>query len=451
MKEIIEAYQRLKSTRKVEALLGIGRKKIQKILRENNITIDGKNACKFSSDQIREMVGLYSDGRSISQIALKFGCDAEAVRYHLKKKNIGRREPGDTMLKIPQNLRKIVRGWYLGEDCSSYDISSRLQSEYGVVVHPNCVQKFLKRVGISRHGRELREHIARKLEKKGFMSKPEAWVGKLLDDMGLKYVSQFVVEDFSWDFMICDNVLIDVQGDYWHSKPGRMQRDERKFHVAVKNNYRVCYIWEHELQNEDLIRNRIGNLCWRSEFDFRSCECRRVESKFSSSFLDSFHYQGAGRAGISFGAYHGSELIAVCVFCSVTRLETAQKQNVSLSEIRELTRLCIHPSYQAKNFASWFISRCRFLLKSEFPSVRLLVSFSDPNFGHSGTIYRADNWILDGMSSPSYWYVRRSKMIHKRGVWTRAIRAGVSESDQAVREKLTKVVARPKLRFIKSL
>lgn len=449
MKEIIEAYQRLKSTRKVEALLGIGRKKIQKILKENNIAIDGKNTCKFNNDQIKEMVKLYNNGQSTAQIALKFGCDDEAIRYHLKKKNIERREPGETMLKVPLKLRKKIVDWYLKEDHSSYDISTRLNGENNLIIHPNCVQKFLKREGIVRHGKELRAHICRKIENKGFISKPERYVGKLLEDMGLEYVSQFALEDFNWDFLIRDKILIEVQGDYWHSFPGRMQRDERKYHIAIRNGYKVCYIWEHELMNEDLICNRIKNLFWRPSFDFRSCQCRRIDSKLSASFLDSYHYQRSGRSGVSYGAFSGDELVAVGVFCGVTRVETATKQNVALDEIRELVRSCIHPAYQAANFATWFISRCRKLLRSEFPIIKLLVSFADPNFGHSGIIYKADNWSFDGFSSPSYWYVRKSKMIHKRGVWTRAIKSGVSEGEQASKEKLTKVTARPKLRFIR--
>lgn len=65
----------------------------------------------------------------------------------------------------------------------------------------------------------------------------------------------------------------------------------------------------------------------------------------------------------------------------------------------ELARLFITDT-TPKNTESWFISRAVKWVQRNHPEVHLLVSYADPSAGHCGTIYRASNWIDDGMTMP---------------------------------------------------
>jgi len=65
--------------------------------------------------------------------------------------------------------------------------------------------------------------------------------------------------------------------------------------------------------------------------------------------------------------------------------------------ILELTRLAIHPDYQVKNLASYLISKSIKYIRKYKSEVRCLVSFADSTHNHSGVVYKASNWVLDGM------------------------------------------------------
>jgi hypothetical protein len=92
------------------------------------------------------------------------------------------------------------------------------------------------------------------------------------------------------------------------------------------------------------------------------------------------------------GMWRGPFLVGVIVFALPPR-ETMKRYRVSLAW--ELARLYVMDS-EPFNSETWFMSRAIKWVRNAFPSVQLLVSYADPSRGHSGTIYRAANWIQDG-------------------------------------------------------
>lgn len=138
------------------------------------------------------------------------------------------------------------------------------------------------------------------------------------------------------------------------------------------------------------------------------------------------------------------------MFSKPTRQETAIKQNIAYNEIYELTRFVIDPQYQTRNFASWILSRVIKSFKRDFQNVKMLISFADPTFGHSGTIYKSSNWLYDGQTDPSYWYYhrRKNKIHHKKSIWNAAKMLNISEQEYANKKHLIKVLGHPKLRYI---
>ncbi len=88
----------------------------------------------------------------------------------------------------------------------------------------------------------------------------------------------------------------------------------------------------------------------------------------------------------------GSIPIGTIVFAMPPR-ETMVRYRVDLAW--ELARLFILDC-TPKNTESWFIARAVEFVRKNRPDVGLLVSYADPSAGHSGTIYRAANWIADG-------------------------------------------------------
>jgi hypothetical protein len=54
------------------------------------------------------------------------------------------------------------------------------------------------------------------------------------------------------------------------------------------------------------------------------------------------------------------------------------------------------------------------MLRKAFPSLRLLVSFADPEQGHAGGIYQAGNWIYSGRTNAADEYIYKGKRWHGR-------------------------------------
>ena len=113
---------------------------------------------------------------------------------------------------------------------------------------------------------------------------------------------------------------------------------------------------------------------------------------------------------------------------------------------RELSRFCIHPRYQKKNFGSWMISRCLKLLPDK---IRTVVSYCDTTFNHDGALYKACNFVLDGSVRPDYWYVNDNKWVmHKKTLYQHAVKMSMTEIDYAKKYGYWRVYGTEKLRFI---
>lgn len=89
---------------------------------------------------------------------------------------------------------------------------------------------------------------------------PEKIVEGILIKLGLDYKSQHPVigTKFINDFEV-GNIVIEVQGDYWHGNPKFYQefnevqqkminRDKRKKKVLEKMGYKVLYLWEYDIR-----------------------------------------------------------------------------------------------------------------------------------------------------------------------------------------------------------
>jgi hypothetical protein len=92
-----------------------------------------------------------------------------------------------------------------------------------------------------------------------------------------------------------------------------------------------------------------------------------------------------------------------------------------LDGVLELTRLVVLDGY-GKNIESWFIGQSFKWLRENDPRVKVLISYADPEQSHTGTIYRATNWLYQGcgagklMPDFSIKLTENSDWIHSRTV-----------------------------------
>jgi hypothetical protein len=70
-------------------------------------------------------------------------------------------------------------------------------------------------------------------------------------------------------------------------------------------------------------------------------------------------------------------------------------ETLDRTEVLELTRLFVFDGY-GSNIESWFVGKTFQWLRDNVPSIKALISYSDPKAGHLGTVYQATNWIYQG-------------------------------------------------------
>jgi hypothetical protein len=188
-------------------------------------------------------------------------------------------------------------------------------------------------------------------------------------------------------------------------------------------------------------------------FEFSDVKIKRVDRRVPIDFLETYHYGGFGRgATATYAAYLGNEIIAVAKFSPPIRKGVATSMHLSVDEVFELDRLCIHPAFHKKNFASYFLGRVIRLVKQHFDFISTLVSFADLQFDHVGTVYKASNWEEISTTSRSYTYLDKDdNSVHKKTVWNAARSRGITEKEHAHALGLRKFYTKTKIKYAFSL
>lgn len=279
---------------------------------------------------------------------------------------------------------------------------------------------------------------------------------KMLIERSVKYEQQYELGYYKYDFYLNDlNMLIELQGDYWHKDSN--EKDSAKATLAVNAGYKIKHLWEHQFYEINKIETILNEICGKQEiiqydFKFDNVVIKEINNKDVRVFLGQYHYlPSISKYGFHIGAYLNDLLIASATFSQLTRNQIAERLNVKNSQIRELGRFCIHNNYHKKNFASWFLSRAVQLFKNKYLEVKMLISFADTSF-HSGTIYKANNWIEDGETERNYMYKSvDNHLLHKKTLWDRASKFNMSENEYAAKHNYIKVWSEPKKRYIFNL
>lgn len=123
-----------------------------------------------------------------------------------------------------------------------------------------------------------------------------------------------------------------------------------------------------------------------------------IPNRIARKIIIDNHYSKRFPASIiCFGIFKEERLLGVC--CYGTGNSQWHKRLVKGTvngEYFELTRLWVDDEL-GKNTESRFISLTLRLIKKNLPHVKWVISFSDLNQGHEGSIYRATNFLYIGL------------------------------------------------------
>ena len=85
-------------------------------------------------------------------------------------------------------------------------------------------------------------------------------------------------------------------------------------------------------------------------------------------------------------------------------------------------------------------------IKKTQPGLRLILSYADPDAGHTGTIYRAGAWVYLGLTDSKTKYLVDGQWVHQREVTSGAF-GGVKRYTQAQMDSFPSKKTAPKHKF----
>lgn len=135
------------------------------------------------------------------------------------------------------------------------------------------------------------------------------------------------------------------------------------------------------------------------EFNFKNYAVKYYGSVLNEKlikFIEINHYKKSARSlkpRHVFGLYYEELLVGIAVYGEPCGFKVAETYGGTRHEILELRRFCLLNECP-KNSESFFMSKTLRMLKQFY--IKRVVSYSDPNKGHEGVIYKASNWNYVG-------------------------------------------------------
>ncbi len=255
---------------------------------------------------------------SLPDFRKKYGISYSALRFILEYYNIPVRDLKESSIKItkPKNeatcLNKYGSKSTFSKGCVSYNKRvNRLQKQYGVSsvfklpeIKKKCYSDniYLIRYGLTRKEKKSKESKDRwinwnKDERREFLSKSlfslyknkkngisssklEQRIANILIEQQIPFIQQYDIltrknKSYYFDFLIINtNIIIEVNGDYWHANPELYKstdiikcglvsdiwkRDDRKRKSAAELGYSVLILWEKDIRskNDDELKQYI--------------------------------------------------------------------------------------------------------------------------------------------------------------------------------------------------
>lgn len=143
-------------------------------------------------------------------------------------------------------------------------------------------------------------------------------------------------------------------------------------------------------------------------------EVKDVPLSTARTLVTLFHYAAGGSN--TRVATHGlfrrgsDECLGVAWWIPPTKTAAFATYPADWQAVLSLSRLVIAPGVPT-NAATFLLSRSRKMLPSRW---RCLVTYADQWRGHTGAIYKADNWVPAGTTKPERTYVLNGRMIARK-------------------------------------
>lgn len=218
--------------------------------------------------------------------------------------------------------------------------------------------------------------------------------------------SRSIIKPRELDIYIPEHkVAIEYCGLYWHNE----QHKGKEYHLEKleecrKQGIRLITLFEDEwLKNKELVKSKLLHLLKlskKTKINARKCTVKVIGKPECDRLLDDNHLQGADRATIRLGLYHGDILVSAMTFCkprvSTGSLKSKEKVDYELSRFVTDTAYIVNGGFG--RLFSYFKNNY------EWNSI---ITYADLRWS-DGNLYFKGGFTHTHDSKPSYFYVDRN-------------------------------------------
>ena len=148
---------------------------------------------------------------------------------------------------------------------------------------------------------------------------------------------------------------------------------------------------------------------------------RKTERKDISAFIEANHYSGSINGCIAdycFSLHDAAGTMCGAMFFGRMAMAGQWKRfAASEGDVIELRRLCCIDA-TPRNAESFFIGKCLRWLKKNTRHL-IVVSYADAEYGHTGTIYKASNFVMEGRRPGASVILWNGKRYHDKAIRTK--------------------------------
>ena len=166
--------------------------------------------------------------------------------------------------------------------------------------------------------------------------------------------------------------------------------------------------------------------------------CSHAAAKYA---VETWYYTATMPKGklIKHGVWENDKFVGVIIYGRGATQQLGQPYGLTMMETCEMVRMSmdVHETPTSR-----ILGISLKILKRENPGLRLVVSFADGSAGHSGTVYKASNWVYLGLTTAATLFLVEGEWVHGRECSHYVKRTGVNRS--TLEHKKTE----PKHRFV---
>ena len=148
-----------------------------------------------------------------------------------------------------------------------------------------------------------------------------------------------------------------------------------------------------------------------------------------------------------YNVYFDKEYCGVILFGTGATPNIAKPYNLLQGEVIELVRVALNGK---QNEVSKPLSIALKLIKKDCPLVKMIVSYADIDQNHKGIIYKATNWIYDGICNENTrtGFIINGKKTHNKSVYGKGVKQSLSEVKKHLDSDAVEFISKGKIKYL---